>query len=245
MITSESESKLDRVDVWKATVEFCKDTTMFVPARKSVKLNHIDMNCSQLYPQTTVHVVNTDTINATITLYNKGYRPLLLNMSDDKVPGGCVASGSPAQEENLFRRSNYFMHLTDEFYPIEGCSVVYSPGVIVFKEDEASLYKVMSKPRRVDIIACPALRFPQIEKDFKTLSNKDEISLMLEKIRMIFKTAYIYGHDSLVLSAHGCEAWGDPPEHISKLYAQAIEEYKGCFKYIIFAVLREHNNKQL
>ena len=172
----------DRVDVWKHTVAFCEnDTNIFNPPRKSVKLNHIDMECPPLFKKTIVEVSNMDTINATLVLQNNRYRPLLLNMSDDKVPGGCVASGSPAQEENLFRRSNYFMHLTEEFYPIHECSVVYSPGVIVFKSDQASHYQMMEKPKRVDIIACPALRFPSVKSDHKTLGSQEEIDLMLEK----------------------------------------------------------------
>lgn len=235
-------SKFDRVNVWKDTIERCtKGMWKSIQVKPSIKFNQIHAECKQYTQNTKIEVMNMDTINATILLKSKGYNPLLLNMSDDKVPGGCVASGSPAQEENLFRRSNYFQHLTEDFYPLTGCSVVYSPNVFVFKSDEASSYSLLQHPILIDIIACPALRFPQITNDFKHLADPRDVELMLEKIRMIFKCAYIYGHDSIVLSAHGCGAWGNPPEHMSQLYTQVIQEYKGCFKYIIFAILNEHN----
>lgn len=39
--------------------------------------------------------------------------PLVLNMASPKRPGGGFRNGSAAQEENIFRRSNYFQVLED------------------------------------------------------------------------------------------------------------------------------------
>ena len=60
---------------------------------------------------------------------------------------------------------------------------------------------------------------------------------MKEKARMIFKTGYLYGHDVLVLSAHGCGAWGGPTHDIAEIYRELVDEYQGCFRAIIFAIL--------
>lgn len=46
-------------------------------------------------------------------------------------------------------------------------------------------------------------------------------------------------HDSLVLSAMGCEAFANLPAHIAKLFHQVIEEdeFNNKFKLIVFAIL--------
>ena len=62
---------------------------------------------------------------------------------------------------------------------------------------------------------------------------------MKEKARMIFKTGYMYGHDILVLSAHGCGAWGGPTHDIAAIYHELVEEYHGCFSAIVFAILAD------
>ena len=54
---------------------------------------------------------------------------------------------------------------------------------------------------------------------------------------MIFKTGYVYGHDVLVLSAHGCGAWGGPTHDIAEVYRELVEEYQGCFRAVLFAIL--------
>ena len=50
-----------------------------------------------------------------------------------------------------------------------------------------------------------------------------------------------HGHDSLVLSAFGCGAFQNPPDHIARLFKEVIEDYKGHFKMVAFAILDDHN----
>ena len=242
-----NNTKIDRVEVYNNTMELCK-TKYKVPILPSTRLNHIDIKLVPRYKSTKVMVFDSDTIDAAITLKDKGYNPLLLNMSDYSIPGGCVTSGSIAQEENLFRRSNYFQHLTYDFYPMNddklGHPAVYSPKVLVIKENEKKMYKLMNKPEYIDMIACPAIRFPDISpSDFTHYANKTEVDIMLEKIRMMLKVGYIYGHDVMVLSAAGCGAWGSPPEHTSEMFKQVLEEFSGAFKYVVFAILNSYDNK--
>src|SRR5579885_3259113 len=69
--------------------------------------------------------------------------PLVLNMASDYKPGGGVEKGSTAQEESLFRRTNYAYTLTRNFYPLKANEIVYSPDVTVFKDEKHNL---LSKP---------------------------------------------------------------------------------------------------
>jgi len=129
---------VDRLDVWADTKKQCLEggSKYDVPIYKSIKYEDINVDMKRKYTNTHIHVLDMDTVDCAIDLINKGYNPLLLNMSDIRTSGGAVERGSVAQEENLFRRSNYFKTLLQELYPLNGTSVVYSPKVCFFKENE-------------------------------------------------------------------------------------------------------------
>src|SRR5690606_10254878 len=105
-----------------------------------------------------------DTIDAALRCKGLGLRPLVLNMASDYHPGGGVAKGSQAQEECLFRRTNYFLHLNEELveYPFKPTQVVLSPGVAVIKDRN---YQLMDSFETLDFVACAAVRKPRLTAD--------------------------------------------------------------------------------
>jgi uncharacterized protein (TIGR02452 family) len=66
------------------------------------------------------------------------------------------------------------------------------------------------------------------------------------KIRTILRIGLENGHDSLVLGALGCGAFSNPPKHIAKLFHEVLDEveFANKYKYIVFAVLEDHNSKK-
>ena len=61
------------------------------------------------------------------------------------------------------------------------------------------------------------------------------------KLLIIFFTIII-GHDSIVLGAFGCGAYGNPPNHIAQLFKEVITgDFKGCFSHILFAIYDDVN----
>eukprot|EP01115_Flamella_aegyptia_P000120 TRINITY_DN1011_c0_g2_i1.p1 TRINITY_DN1011_c0_g2~~TRINITY_DN1011_c0_g2_i1.p1 ORF type:complete len:87 (+),score=6.68 TRINITY_DN1011_c0_g2_i1:156-416(+) len=64
---------------------------------------------------------------------------------------------------------------------------------------------------------------------------------IMQKMKYMFDVALKHGHDSLVLSAFGCGAFQNPPNHIARLFQEVIQEYQGCFKMVSFAILDDHN----
>ncbi len=40
---------------------------------------------------------------------------------------------------------------------------------------------------------------------------------------LLFVTTLLKGHDAIVLSAFGCGAFGNPPEHIATLFKEIID----------------------
>ena len=80
----------------------------------------------------------------------------------------------------------------------------------------------------------------------KTIKSQSGLNLHPEakerafkKIKSIFEIAKDQNHDSIVLSAFGCGAFGNPPNDIALLFKEAIEKYEYLFdfKYIAFAII--------
>ena len=119
-----------RVDCWKDTQNKCKNIKIITP---SIQIKHIK-NVNQIpckrYVNSTLFFYNMDTIDCALHFEN----PLVLNLASDYHPGGGVAKGSGAQEESLFRRSNYFQTLTKQYYPILDGYAIYSPNVSIIKK---------------------------------------------------------------------------------------------------------------
>jgi uncharacterized protein (TIGR02452 family) len=49
-----------------------------------------------------------------------------------------------------------------------------------------------------------------------------------------------------VLSAFGCGAFANPPNHIARLFKEVFleDEFLGVFKYIVFAIYEDHNSSK-
>ena len=69
-----------------------------------------------------VTVQDEDCLVASKRLIDAGMNPAVLNLADILAPGGCIESGSGAQEESIFRRSNIIKTLTTELYPSRCCT---------------------------------------------------------------------------------------------------------------------------
>lgn len=73
--------------------------------------------------KTNIKVVNGLVLDVTQNLYDSGETNILvLNLASSFCPGGGVVKGSIAQEEDLFRKTNYFLSLPMKFYPIPRAS---------------------------------------------------------------------------------------------------------------------------
>ncbi|CAF1334220.1 unnamed protein product, partial [Adineta ricciae] len=219
------------------------------------------------YKETNIRVQEEDCLVVYEQLVQDGYRPVLLNMANQTTPGGGYKKGDGAQEENIFRRSDYFRSLDLELdsyhdqraerfictsdcekepvgdekriYPMDEFGAIYTSGLTVFRHSEDRGYAYMKKPLTdVCAIAIAAYRVPEL--DDNRLAPEAAVG-MRKKIETIFSIAHRQGHDSLVLSAFGCGAFKNPPEHVAQLFLSVIEQYAGFFKEVVFAIIDDHN----
>lgn len=228
-----------RMSVWHNTRDR-SGNYLFEPSHKLVyDPGYIRMH---RYTESHVEVTPEDTLVAARRLQQAGLRPAVLNFSDNFIAGGCVDVGSGAQEESLWRRTNLCRTQLQSFYPLlgdaRGVEGIYSPAVTVFKSPESDGYVDLMEPWRVAVVSVPAIQNPILEN--RRMSEEDT-ALFRKKIELVFQIANRRGHDSLVLGAFGCGAWRGPPQQIAELFRDALREWNGAFREVVFACLHKED----
>lgn len=168
---------------------------------------------------------------------------MVLNLASHIKPGGGVINGAKAQEECLFRESNYHEVVDERMYPLKMEEVVYSPLVHIIKD---SSYNLLQYPIPVACLAVAAIRNPKLvlgTDGTKIYANKYDEEVMQEKINTVFKIAIKHGHDELVLGALGCGVFGNPPKQVAIMFKNAIQKYGCYFKRIGFAIFSKNDDE--
>ena len=232
----------DTVIVWEQTQGHYKDfpkqdSSVFRRNGDDITANEMASLKYRWQKQVIAPVINDDCIYVAIDYKERGFNPIILNMCDWGIAGGGVDYGSRAQEEELFRRSNYFKHLHQEYYPLKEADTIISHGVEFFRYGQNKGYTLMEQPVRIDCIAAPALRFPKLNESSYDFGNDDERCLMETKIRILLYSAAKNGNDCIILSAWGCGAYRCPPKAVAKMFKKILEEFAGVFRETPFAIL--------
>jgi uncharacterized protein (TIGR02452 family) len=203
----------------------------------------------------TVTVVQADTLACARQMLGELHEPVcVLNFASATHPGGGVQNGAAAQEEYLFRCSDYYRSLfqfvdfgalyqvprSSDSYPMDrhfgGC---YTPDATVFRDTESQGYALIDDPWKVNFIAVAALNHPTLNVvDGEKRITDNLIPTVRDKMRTIFRIAIDNRQHNLVLGAFGCGAFANPPKHIAELFRETLAEpeFKGCFQHIAFAI---------
>lgn len=214
------------------------------------------------FPKMSIEVTPLDCLVTAKLLIEKNIgKVAVLNMANRQNPGGGVYGGAGAQEEYLFRCSNYFRSLYQfvdyahqynvprnmlESYPMDrnygGC---YSPDVTVFRGTEEEGYPFIEKPWQCNFIAVAGIPLP----DTEYVNGEDRLTAAMEtgtrnKIRTVLNIAMDNDVDALVLGALGCGAFRNPPRHVAELFKEILAEERYCrsFKQVVFAIKPDHNS---
>ncbi|CAF0883349.1 unnamed protein product, partial [Didymodactylos carnosus] len=263
LVKDEKESEIVFQRYPMKTVLYTEQSKLFDCQRESIS------TIKPRFSLTAIEVVNEDCLVAYERLAAEGLNPVLLNMANAVTPGGGYRRGDGAQEENIFRRTNYFVSLdhflepdqrhtqnermkcesngslkqlstNEKMYPVEDFGCIYTSGITIFRKTEANGYEYLSKPiYKVSAIALPAYQAPDLTTDNR-LSSKIAVGTR-KKIENLFAVAYANNHNCLILSALGCGAFKNPPKHVASIFKTVIEQYAGFFQKIIFAIIDDHN----
>lgn len=180
-----------------------------------------------------------------------GKKVCVLNFASATNPGGGAERGSSAQEEALCRCST--LHpclLTSEaencFYgphraahdPLYNDDCIYTPDVIVMRDDVTDKLLPEDQWFPVDVISCAA---PNLRNGMScTMDQLRE--LFKSRIERIMALAAAHGADVLILGAFGCGVFRCPPVLVAEVMREVTQKYQGCFEAIEFAVYCQQSN---
>ncbi len=110
-------------------------------------------------------------------------------------------------------------------------AMIYSPDVPVFRDDEHDL---LTAPYHASFITSAApLAKHASPAEFSLLPM-----VLRERIAKILSVAQAHGHDSLILGAWGCGAFGNDGHQVAELFHRALTvDFAGAFKEITFAIV--------
>lgn len=190
--------------------------------------------------KTLFEVTNETTLSAHRRHQAKGHNVVSLNFASATHPGGGFLSGARAQEEYLCRSSALYLTLKD--WPMYGyhrakggClysdAMIYSPDVPVFRDDEHDL---LPSPYHASFITSAA----PLAKHASPAELPQLPTVLRERIAKILSVAQAHGHDSLILGAWGCGAFGNDGHQVAELFHRALTvDCAGAFKEVTFAIV--------
>ena len=104
---------------------------------------------------------------------------------------------------------------------------IYSPDVPVFRTDDGL---TLDEPWLTSFITAAA---PVAYK----VGQQESAELLAARILRVLEVAKAFGHDTLVLGAWGCGAFGNDPRQTARDFRNALEKrFDGAFKEVVFAV---------
>ncbi|CAF2204419.1 unnamed protein product [Rotaria magnacalcarata] len=223
------------------------------------------------YKLTQVRVVNEDCLIVYDKLASDRKRPVLLNMANAFTPGGGYRKGDNAQEENIFRRSNYCVSLDPDLdpqlqktygskvyycddhgerkemrkdqsmYPMDEYGAIFTTGILVFRDTEKEKGYCLLSKPIHNVSAIALAAYRDPDVTKENCLTRKFAVRTRKKIENLFSIALVNGYDTLVLSALGCGAFKNPPKHIALIFKSVILQFAGFFKEIVFSIIDDHN----
>ena len=176
----------------------------------------------------------------------------VLNMANAYVPGGAYVEGAPAQEENMFRRTDCHFHVRPPEY--DARSDRYVPSMTrLLEARDGRVYLDVANPR-----VC--IRGPEdrgaADLGYRWLAD-DEVFPFMElraaardrrdgrpfdahdarrRIRAQVDTLKEAGVRHVVLGAFGCGAFRNPADKVAAIYRDELRSAAAAFDVVAFAI---------
>ena len=202
--------------------------------------DHVHQPTSKGAHSTRIEVTNETTLSAHQRHLAKGHNAVSLNFASATQPGGGFLGGARAQEEYLCRSSALFVTIKDspmyEYHrdnwtPFYSDAMIYSGDVPVFRDDQHDL---LATPYLASFITSAA----PLAKKVPPHEHPKLPNVIFHRIVKILSVAKSKGHDSLILGAWGCGAFGNDGHLVSELFHRMLTvEFAGSFKEVTFAIV--------
>lgn len=189
----------------------------------------------------------------------KGQKVSVLNFASATNPGGGVVKGSSAQEESLCRCSSLYFNLNNKmmwesFYtphraaqnPLHNDDCIYTPGVTVFKSDNAKPELLPEKEwYQVNVITCAAPNLRERPGNAMNpgdgikkvkVTDRQLLEIHEKRLRKILDLAVSENNEVIILGAFGCGAFLNPSHVVAQAMKNVVMEYMHDFKVIEFAI---------
>ncbi|KAF7555979.1 hypothetical protein G7046_g6421 [Stylonectria norvegica] len=158
-------------------------------------------------------------------VHNKETKVAILNMASPLSPGGGFLNGASSQEESLCMRTTLLPSLSDDYYRLPELGAVYTPDILVFRDEQSE--DVLPKGDRwfVDCITAAMLRGPELDHDDAgkgAYANQKDRELVLQKMRMVLRICQAKGVKKVVLGAWGCGAYGNPVTEVATAWRKVL-----------------------
>jgi len=244
------QEKKERVDTAFGTLQFCEEkewgkwgTPIYSNRFEWDKKTEFKPLQLRTKYETKVIISSEDSITAVMRILSglgqKRKRrdvPLVLSMAHAYCKGGGFLLGARAQEEDICRRTDMFMHLQNKQYPLPEFGAAYSFPVSILRDNKFTDYKWLPESKRnppaywqFGIISAPAYEKPVIDGNWRLK--------MKQKVKCLLQACFQTGHRILIFSAWGCGAFGNPPEEVAGFFKAALEgPFAGCFDQVIFSL---------
>lgn len=197
-----------------------------------------------------VKVFHEDIYALLNALHKENFRnpdPLLVNPGNNNNPIPGVKKGAEGEEMDLFRRSNYFLAVEESMYPIHEGEVIYSPTVVIFKNEHG---KRIENPVSVGIVSVPPVVRPSLisvsnpsgsgyMESFENASDKERTQ---KRIYSMFKIAIDRGHDTIIVTNYGGGTYQNPLIEITAMFNEAIARYP--IPYVFFAIKTQEKREK-
>ena len=165
-----------------------------------------------------------------------------LSFASAKYPGGCFLGGARAQEESLARSSGLYACLKDcRMYAYHHARhdamysdyVIYSPEVPVFRNHDGDL---LERPWCMSIITSPAANATALG-EYVPARLAEVPAVMADRTAKVLAVAARHDHETLVLGAWGCGAFGIESAIMARVCHEALTgRFRGVFKNVVFAI---------
>lgn len=176
----------------------------------------------------------------------------VLNFASATKPGGGFLNGAQAQEESLARSSTLYPTLTsptaEAFYmlhdddPKDGFyshAMIFSPGVIFFRDDAGQ----WTKPCTADVLTCAAVNARAVSKhsDDSDSASSRIARIMRERMARILYLFERQGVRKVVLGSFGTGVFGNDVALVAGIWRELLTadraRFRQSFTEIVFAIL--------